>query len=142
MKKSVLLEKYCSWSNRDIFKPRELKKERAIMALERFGGAISRSFAGFTEWRTLAGTLVMVKGKIWKQLENFKIYSFCDIQLKIYSLPNFNTISQFLLTSFPKSELFLCLRKVDHVTNYCKKPITMYPVFHFWYIHHCSNCWS
>ena len=28
---------------------------------------------------------------------------------------------QLLLTNFSKSELFLCLQKVDHVTNYCKK---------------------
>ena len=30
------LENYCSLSNGDIFKPMELKKERAIMALECF----------------------------------------------------------------------------------------------------------
>ena len=36
LKISVLSENYCSWSNGDIFKLRELKKERAIVALERF----------------------------------------------------------------------------------------------------------
>ena len=30
------MENYCSWSKRDHFKPGQLKKERAIMALERF----------------------------------------------------------------------------------------------------------
>ena len=28
---------------------------------------------------------------------------------------------QLLLTNFSKSELFSCLQKVYHVTNYCKK---------------------
>ena len=30
---------------------------------------------------------------------------------------------QLVLTKFFKSELFLCLLKVDHVTKSCKKPI-------------------
>ena len=30
---------------------------------------------------------------------------------------------QFLLTNVFKSELFSFLQKVDHVTNYCEKPI-------------------
>ena len=43
---------------------------------------------------------------------------FCrDIRLKIYRLPNFNMLFQFLLTIFFKSELFSCLEKVDHVIN-------------------------
>ena len=29
---------------------------------------------------------------------------------------------QFLLTKFSKSELFSCLQKVVHMTNYCKRP--------------------
>ena len=28
---------------------------------------------------------------------------------------------QFLFTKFSNYELFSCLKKVDHVTNYCKK---------------------
>ena len=45
-----------------------LKKERAIMALECFWwGVISRSFAGFMQWHTLAGTLLML---LWPVLEN------------------------------------------------------------------------
>ena len=43
------------------------------------------------------------------------------IRLKIYWLPKFDMLFQLLLTNFSKSELFLCLQKVDHVTNYCKK---------------------
>ena len=42
---------------------------------------------------------------------------FWDIPLKIYRLPYFNTLFQFLLTKFSKSKLFLCLQKVDHMTN-------------------------
>ena len=34
---------------------------------------------------------------------------------------------QFMLTKFSKSERFSCLQKVDHVTNYCKRPIS--PIF-------------
>ena len=44
-----------------------------------------------------------------------------NIRLKIYWLPKFDMLFQLLLTNFSKSELFLCLQKVDHVTNYCKK---------------------
>ena len=51
--------------------------------------------------------------------------SFWDIRLKIQRLPNFNMLFQFLLTKFFKSWLFSCLKKVDHVTNYCKRPITL-----------------
>ena len=32
---------------------------------------------------------------------------------------------QLLLTNVSKSELFSCLQKVDHVTNYCKKILGM-----------------
>ena len=40
-----------------------------------------------------------------------------DIQLKIYGLPNFDILFQLVLTTFFKSELFLCLSKVDHLIN-------------------------
>ena len=42
---------------------------------------------------------------------------FWSIRLRIYRLPNFNMLFQFLLTKLFKSELFSCLQKVDHVTN-------------------------
>ena len=42
---------------------------------------------------------------------------------KIHRLLNFNMLFQFLLSKVSKSELFSCLQKVDHVTNYCKRPI-------------------
>ena len=42
--------------------------------------------------------------------------------MKIYRLPYFNVLFQFLLTKFSKSKLFLCLQKVDHMTNNnCKR---------------------
>ena len=43
--------------------------------------------------------------------------------LKILRLPNFNMLFQFVLTTFFKSELFLCLPKVDHVIKSCKETI-------------------
>ena len=48
---------------------------------------------------------------------------FWDIRQKIYSLPYFNMLFQFLLTKRFESELFLCLQKVDHVIKLCKRPI-------------------
>ena len=48
---------------------------------------------------------------------------FWDIWLKICRLPNFNMLFQLKLTKFSKSELFSCLNKIDHVTNYYKRPI-------------------
>ena len=48
--------------------------------------------------------------------------SFWDIRLKIHRLLNFNMLFQFLLTKLSISELFSCSQKVDHVTNYCKRP--------------------
>ena len=45
---------------------------------------------------------------------------FRDIRLKILTSPNFNMLVQLvLLTKFFKSELFLCLPKVDHVIKSC-----------------------
>ena len=35
---------------------------------------------------------------------------------------------QLLLTNFSKSELFSCSQKIDHVTNYCKRPVQVYLV--------------
>ena len=52
---------------------------------------------------------------------------FLDIQLKILRLPNFNMLFQLVLTKFFKSELFSCLRKVDHVIKSCKEPIDISP---------------
>ena len=49
--------------------------------------------------------------------------SFWDIRPTIHRLLNFNMVFQFLLTEFSKSKLFSSLQKVDHVTNYCKRPI-------------------
>ena len=40
-----------------------------------------------------------------------------NIWLKIYRLANFNMLFKLLLTIFFKSKLFLCLPKVDHMTN-------------------------
>ena len=45
---------------------------------------------------------------------------FWSIRLKMYRLPNFNMLFQFLLKKLFKSELFSCLQKVDHVTNYTR----------------------
>ena len=50
---------------------------------------------------------------------------FLDIRLKIQRLLNFNMLFQFLLTELSKSKLFTCLQKVDHVSNYCKRPISV-----------------
>ena len=49
---------------------------------------------------------------------------FWDIRLKMYRLPNFNILFQVVLTKFFKFKLFSCLPKVDHVINWCKRPIT------------------
>ena len=43
--------------------------------------------------------------------------------MKILSLPNINMLFQLVLTKFFKSELFLCLPKVDHVIKSCKEPV-------------------
>ena len=43
---------------------------------------------------------------------------FWDIRLKIYRLPKFNMLFQFPLRKFYKSKVFLCLQKVDHVTDH------------------------
>ena len=49
---------------------------------------------------------------------------FWDIRLKFYLLSNLNMLFWFLLTTFHRTnKLFLCLQKVDHVTNYCKRRI-------------------
>ena len=48
---------------------------------------------------------------------------FWDIRLKIDRLPNFLMLFQLVLTNCFKSELFLCLLKVDHLINQCKRPI-------------------
>ena len=42
---------------------------------------------------------------------------FWDVRLKIDRLPNFNMFFQLVLTKCFKSELFLCLPKVDYVIN-------------------------
>ena len=42
---------------------------------------------------------------------------FWDTRLKMYRLPNFNLLFQFMLTKFLKSELFSCLSKVDQVIS-------------------------
>ena len=47
---------------------------------------------------------------------------FSEIRVKIHNLLNFNMLFQFQLSQLSKSELFSCLQKVDHVTNYCKRP--------------------
>ena len=56
------LENYCSLSNRDIFKPTELKKERAIMALERFWW-----------WPSLDLLRDSCNGALW--LEHWELYA-------------------------------------------------------------------
>ena len=43
-------------------------------------------------------------------------------RLQIYWLLNL-MLFQFLLKSFLYQELFSCLQKIYHVTNYCKRPI-------------------
>ena len=48
--------------------------------------------------------------------------SFWDIRLKIHRVLNFSMLFQFLLTKLSISGLFSCSQKVDHVTNYCKRP--------------------
>ena len=48
---------------------------------------------------------------------------FKDIRLKILRLSKFNMLFQLVLPKFFKSELFLCLPKVDHVITSCKGPI-------------------
>ena len=49
---------------------------------------------------------------------------FWDIRLKFYRLSNLNILFWFLLTTFHRTnKLFLCLQKVYHVTNYCKRRI-------------------
>ena len=46
------------------------------------------------------------------------------MRLKIHRLFNFNM----LLTKFSKANCFHDLRKIYHVTNYCKRPIQVYLV--------------
>ena len=48
---------------------------------------------------------------IWQPLQS--------LLLKIYRLPNFNMLYQFLLKSFFQNKLYSCLQKVDHMTHYC-----------------------
>ena len=50
------------------------------------------------------------------------------MRLKTHRLLGFCMLFQFTLTKFSKSELFSCLQKVDHVTNYCKRPISLGPI--------------
>ena len=47
------------------------------------------------------------------------------MRLKIHKLLDFFMLFQFMITKFSKSELFSRLQKVDHVTNYCKRPISL-----------------
>ena len=59
---------------------------------------------------------------------------FRDIRLKILRLSKFNMLFQLVLPKFLKSELFLCLPKVDHVITSCKGPIVpstavLYPAY-------------
>ena len=42
---------------------------------------------------------------------------FRDIWLKIYRLPGFNILFQFVLTKFSKSQLFSCLQKVETIAK-------------------------
>ena len=56
---------------------------------------------------------------------------FWDIRLKIYSFVNFNMLFQFVLTKFFKSELFSCLQKVDHLTNYIARGYTCFRRFFY-----------
>ena len=53
------------------------------------------------------------------------------MRLKVYRLPNFYTPFEFLIKSFFQEELFLCLQKVDHVTNYCQEDMSRRYVFSF-----------
>ena len=49
---------------------------------------------------------------------------FWDIRLTFYRLSNFNTSVSVpaKFSTMHINELFLCLQKVDHMTNYCKRP--------------------
>ena len=67
-----------------------------------FGGGKSLSFQFLTN--------VAIAPLIW------------DIRLKIRKLLNVSMLFQFQLAKSSKSEGFSCLQKVDHVTNYCKRP--------------------
>ena len=58
---------------------------------------------------------------------------FWGIRLKICRSPNFYMLFQLVLTKFFKSELLSCSPKVDHVINYCKRPI--------YAKHHYKSCY-
>ena len=45
--------------------------------------------------------------------------------LQVTYMCNFNMLLKLILTKFFNSKLFTCLLKVDHMTNYCKRPISM-----------------
>ena len=48
------------------------------------------------------------------------------MRLKTHKLLGFcGMLFQFTLTKFSKIGLFSCLQKDDHVTNYCKRPISL-----------------
>ena len=65
----------------------------------------------------------------WQELFLLIFCGRCDrnMWLKIYRLSNFNTLYHLVLLKLLKSELFSCVRKVDHVINSCKGPIPIQP---------------
>ena len=55
----------------------------------------------------------------FRRLTQSLIWRYMAENLQVtYRLPNLNTLFQFLLTEFSKSDLFSCIQKVDHVSNY------------------------
>ena len=72
-------------------------------------------------WKT---TQVCLGGKkIFSSYKSFQLL----MALKICRLPIFKMPFQLMLTNFFKSRLFL-LSKVDHIINYCKRPICYFHI--------------
>ena len=109
LKISVLSENYCSWSNGDIFKPRELKKERAIVALERFRWGPSLDLL----WDSRNGALWLEHCFLPIAFNQRHFFKYCALHLCFH---------------FDKCDLQICLKgdlKIPYRRSY-KKPYRLF----------------